>query len=182
MAMSTAFSEFLQQKAKKHAAEATAGKATTDEWRTSITQLFKQIRVWLKESDPEGLIVIEEGQQEITEPGLGRYRVPRLDLNAFGKWIGIIPKARRTVGTAKPQPQSPPQRAEGRIDITDELRRYVLYRFRKDAGDAWLIDGLEHGFEAVEKTWPGEVGHVRRSEPRPLDQEAFEKALMSYLQ
>jgi hypothetical protein len=39
----------------------------------------------------------------ISEPGLGRYRVPRLNLRAFGKWIGIIPKARKTVGNVTPQ-------------------------------------------------------------------------------
>ena len=50
----------------------------------------------------------------------------------------------------------------GRVDMTDELRRYVLYRFVEEGRDVWLIDDLE-------------------SEPRPLDQAAFERALMSYL-
>jgi hypothetical protein len=178
-AMSTMFKDFLQQQARKYQAEVDAGKATVDEWRTAVERLFTQIREWLKESDPEGHIEIEESQQDITEPGLGRYRVPRLNLQIFGKWIGIIPKARRTVGTAKPPQKSAPERAEGRVDITDELRRYVLYRFRESGQDVWLIDGLEPGYE--EKTWPGQVQYVPRSEPRSLDQEALEKALMSYL-
>src|SRR5215475_4675888 len=100
--MSTLFREFLQQKAKEQQAEVDAGKAQVDEWRTSIERLFARLREWLKESDREGVVEIEETQVEIREPGLGRYRVPRLDLRAFGKWIGIIPKARKTVGTAKP--------------------------------------------------------------------------------
>jgi hypothetical protein len=174
--MSTALREFLQ----KHRAEAEAGMETIDQWRVSVQQLFDQIRQWLKESDPDDLIDIEDRQQEIREPGLGRYRVPRLDLHVFGKWIGVIPKACRTVGTAKPPQTSVPQRAEGRVDITDELRRYVLYRFREGGRDVWVIDGLERGYE--ERTWPGQVQVMPRSEPRPLDQEAFEKALMSYLQ
>jgi hypothetical protein len=161
--MTTAFSEFLRQQAEKHQAEVRAGKATVDEWRIALERLFAQLRAWLKESDPEGIIKIEEGNQDVTEPGLGRYRVPHLILRAFGKWIGIIPKARKTVGTAKPPQKSAPQRAAGRVDITDELRRYVLYRFRDDSGDVWVIDDLQ-------------------SEPKPLDKEAFEKALMSYLQ
>src|SRR5207245_3718035 len=107
-------------------------------------------------SDPEGLIEIQEAQQDVTEPGLGRYRVPRLDLRAFGKWIGIIPKARKTVGTATPPQKSAPERAAGRVDITDELRRYVLYRFQ-DGNEVWLIDGLDlGGHDACEETWPGE--------------------------
>jgi hypothetical protein len=179
-AMSTAFSEFLQQQAKKHQAEVIAGKATVEEWRTALEQLFTQIRQWLKESDPSGVIEVEEGQQEIREPGLGQYRVPRLNLRAFGKWIGVIPKARRTVGIAKPPRKSAPERAEGRVDITDEMRRYVLYRFRQDGRDVWLIDGLEHPYD--ENAWPGQAPNVPRSEPRLLDQEAFERALMSYLE
>jgi len=99
----------------------------------------------------------------VTEEGLGRYQVPRLDLTVFGKWIGIIPKARKTVGSARPTPRSAPERASGRVDITDEVRRYVLHRFRQDGGDLWMIDDL-------------------RSEPKPFDQQAFEAALKSYLQ
>ncbi|MCI0638387.1 MAG: hypothetical protein L0Y70_04890 [Gemmataceae bacterium] len=175
--MSATLKEFLHEKAQKHQAEMNAGKAIVDEWRTSIEQLFRQIREWLKESDPQGLIEIEENQAEIKEPGLGFYRVPRLDFRAFGKWIGIIPKARNTVGTANPPQKSAPKRAEGRVDI----RRYVLYRFKEDGRDTWLIDGLERGYEDSEKAWPGQVSTLPRSEPRPLDQEALEKALMSYL-
>ena len=179
--MSTTFKEFLRQQAEKQQAEATAAKAVVDEWRTSIEDLFNQIREWLKESDPEGVVEIEESQEDVREPGLGRYRVPRLTLRAFGKWIGIIPKARRTVGTAHPPQKSAPQRAEGRVDITDELRRYVLYRFQEGGGDVWLIDGVDIGGHDASPKAPGETRYTRMSEPRPLDQEVFEKALMSYL-
>jgi hypothetical protein len=160
--MTAAFQEFLRRQAEKHEAEVRSGKATVDEWRAAIERLFAQLRAWLKESDPDGIIEIEESHQDLAEPGLGRYRVPRLNLRAFGKWVGIIPKARKTVGTAHPAQKSAPQRAAGRVDVTDELRRYVLYRFQEGSRDVWLIDDLE-------------------SEPRPLDQEAFERALMSYL-
>jgi hypothetical protein len=177
--MSTVFREFLQQQAEKHQAEDEAGKATIEEWRSAVERLFAQIREWLKESDPGGVIEIEESQEDVREPGLGRYRVPRLNLRAFGKWIGIIPKARKTVGAAKPPQKSAPERALGRVDITDELRRYVLYRFpAEEGGDVWLIEGLEPGNE---KSWSGQVQYIPRTEPRRLDQEAFEKALMSYL-
>jgi hypothetical protein len=160
--VTTTFREFLQQQAEKHQAEVQSGKAMVDEWRAAVQRLFAQLRAWLRESDPDEIIEIKEGQEDVTEPGLGRYQVPRLDLRAFGKWVGIIPKARKTVGTAKPPQKSAPERAAGRVDITDELRRYVLYRFQKDVGDVWVIDDLN-------------------SEAKPLDREAFEKALMSYL-
>jgi len=107
--------------------------------------------------------------------------VPRLDLHFFGKWIGIIPKARKTVGMAQPPQKSAPERAKGRVDITDELRRYVLYRFQEGSEDVWMIEGLMPDYEAIEKTWPGPVQYIPRSEPKVLDQEALERALMSYL-
>jgi hypothetical protein len=160
--MSTAFREFLLRQAEKHQAEVRAGQVSVEEWRQAVERLFAQMRAWLAESDPEGNLQIKEGKREVTEPGLGRYEIPYLDLRAFGKWIGIIPKARKTVGTAMPPQRSAPERAAGRVDITDELRRYILYRFREDGRDVWLIDDLNSG-------------------PKPLDQEAFEKALMSYL-
>src|SRR5262245_13355923 len=121
--MTTQFREFLKEQAEKHQAEVRAGKATVEEWRAAVERLFAQLRAWLQESDPEEILKVEESQWGVTEPGLGHYRVPRLDLSAFGNWIGIIPKARRTVGTAQPPQKSAPERAIGRVDITDELRR-----------------------------------------------------------
>jgi hypothetical protein len=160
--MTTPFKEFLRERAEKYQAESQSTKATLEEWWGAIERLFAQLREWLREDDPAGVIEIKESEWDVTEPGLGRYRIPRLDLRAFGKWVGIIPKARHTVGRASPPQKSAPQRADGRVDITDELRRYVLYRFREDGQEVWLIDDLE-------------------SEQKPLDKEAFERALMSYL-
>src|SRR5450755_2687895 len=117
--MSTAFTEFLRKEAAKEAAEIRSAKVIVDEWRAAVESLFRQLRAWLAESDPDGVIEIEEREHKVREPSLGPYRVPRLDLRALGKWIGIIPKARKTVGAATPPRQSAPQRATGRVDITD---------------------------------------------------------------
>jgi hypothetical protein len=175
--MSTDFKEFLHEQAEKHQAEARAGKAMIDEWRASIKRLLDQIRAWLKDSDPQGLIEIKESEVEVREPGLGLYSVPRLDLRVFGKWVGVIPKARKTVATAKPAQKLAPERATGRVDITDELRRYVLYRFQEGDQAVWMIDE-----RLVDEDQEGRgFQYIRRPEPKPFDQEAFEKALMTYL-
>lgn len=160
--MSTDFRDFPRQQAEKYQAEITAGKTDVEDWRTAIERLFAQMRSWLKESDAQGFIEIKESPQNITEPGLGRYQIPRLDLYTFRQWIGIIPKALRTMASAKPPRKSAPERADGRVDITDEVRRYILYRFREDGQDVWMIDDME-------------------SEPKPFDRETFENVLMSYL-
>src|SRR4051794_25864780 len=160
--MSTTLREFLRQQAAKHETEARANAVVIAEWRTAVERLFGQVRAWLADSDPDRIIEVVEKEHDISEPGLGRYSVPRLDLRAFGKWIGIIPKACKTVASAAPPQRAVPERAAGRVDMTDEVRRYVLYRFPQEGGDAWLIDDL-------------------RSEPKPLNQQTFEAALMSYL-
>ena len=160
--MITTFTEFLREKAAREAAEAERHKGVVEEWQAAVERLFGRIREWLDRSDPDRIIQITQKQHEVRENGLGRYHVPRIDLQAFGKWIGIIPKARYTVAVAHP-PQRSPERATGRVDITDEVRRYVLYRFPNEAGeDQWMIDDL-------------------RTEEKPLDQLSFESALKSYL-
>lgn len=164
--MSSTFTEFLREQAAKQAAETRTGKAVVDDWRAAVDRLFGQIRQWLAESDPDEIIQIEQKDHEVREEGLGRYRIARLDLRAFGKWVGIIPKARFTIGAAYPPQRLASAQATGRVDITDEIRRYVLYRFSRDGtDDFWLIDDLRPNSEA-----------------RPFDQPAFESALASYLQ
>jgi hypothetical protein len=134
-----------------------------DDWRSAIDRLFGQIRAWLADSDPSGIIQIEEREHEVQEEGLGVYRVPRLDLRAFGKSVAIIPKAIHTIASARPPQKSVSERASGRIDITNEVRRYVLYRFRDDTGsDIWMIN---------DRASFGE-------KERPLTQQVFEAVLL----
>src|SRR6266404_6173797 len=149
--MNATLKQFLHEQVAKNQ----IGKAEIDEWRSAVERLFIQIRGWLKEADPEGVIEIDQTDEFVNEPGLGRYRVARLNLRVLGKWIGIIPKARRTIGTAKPPEKSAPARADGRVDITDEVRRYVLYRIRQGEKDVWMIDNLDYAYE--QKTWPGQA-------------------------
>ena len=75
----------------------------------------------------------------------------------------ILPKARLNMKNAAPPQKSLPANAAGRMDITDEIRRYVLYRIQKGQDYQWVIDDLTSG------------------ELRPLDRPRFEEALMSYL-
>jgi hypothetical protein len=180
--MSTAFKDFLRAQAAKEHAEIMQGKAIVDDWRAAIERLFAQIRAWLKESDPDGLIEIKENKQEIREKGLGYYVVPRLDLSAFGKWIGIVPKVRGMAVAGEPTQSTAPGRAFGRVDVTDELQRYVLHRVHENGQEVWLIEGLDIGGRDAAERRPGEVRYFPRSELMRLDQATFEKALMSYLQ
>lgn len=161
---SSSFSELLQKRRESYEAEATKNREIVNEWVQAIEKLFAELRAWLAISDPDQILQVEQIKTEVNEPGVGRYQAPRLDIRAFGKWVGIIPKARKTVGMARPPQQGAPAHATGRVDITDELRRYILYRFESCDGDSWLIEGPAS--DSAQK----------------LTRELFEEALMSYFQ
>jgi hypothetical protein len=160
--MTTSFTEFLREQAEKRKAELSERKAILDEWTESLKQLYSKMREWLRSSDPDGILVVKDETWDAEEEGLGKYKVPCLDIRGLGRWIGIVPKARYTVATAHPPQKTTPERAAGRVDITNEVRRYILYRFRGEEGDTWLVDDQKNPL-------------------RILDQPAFEAALMSYL-
>lgn len=162
--MSTTLRDFLKQKSAEYAAESERNRHVIEEWQTAVDKLLGQLEAWLSAADPGGVIQRERSRTEVSEPSLGRYPISRLNVQAFGKWVGVIPKARKTVKRAPPQQASAPERATGRVDITDEIRRYVLYRFTRDGEDCWFIDDI-----ALDK------------ELEPLTAELFEAALLSYL-
>jgi hypothetical protein len=166
--MNTALKQFLHEHAKKHE----DGKALVEEWRSAIEHLFSKIRVWLNDSDSDGVIEIQQTELVVSEPGIGRYRVPCLNLDMLGKWVGIIPIARINAGSVKPPGKSAPERATGRIDITDDVRRYVLYRCGEGAQYEWLIQSPING--QTHSMWAN-------PEQKPFDKDAFESALMSLL-
>lgn len=160
--MTTALTDFLRERATEYAVESEARRVKVAEWRAAVERLLALIQGWLKEADPDGLLKKEVDEWEINEQGLGKYKVPCLNINGLGRWVGVIPKARFTVTTANPPQKSAPVQAAGRVDFTNEAKRFVLYRFKGDPDDIWMIDDLTTGM-------------------KPFDREQFEAVLMSYL-
>ena len=155
-------SELLEQRAKAYEAREGNNEEVIRDWLDAIGGLFAQMKAWIAEADPKGILTLEESLTEIKEPNLGRYKAPRLDIRAFGKWIGILPKARKTLGWANPPRSNSPVGATGRVDITDELNRFILYRIPESGGSIWMIEGPEFDRSEV------------------LDKPRFEAALVSY--
>lgn len=160
--MTTKFTEFLREQATKRDESREKREAIVAEWADALQKLYGTVRGWLSASDPDGILTLEETLWEVSEEGLGSYKVPRLDIRGLGRLVWLVPKARYTVATAHPPQSAAPQRAAGRVDLSNEIRRFVLYRFTTDSGDQWFIDD-------------------QKNPPQPLTQEAFETALMSYL-
>lgn len=160
--MSTTFTEFLREQASKRKAFSAERDEVIKEWTEALGRLYLTVREWLRTSDPDGILSVDEAAWELNEEGLGKYCVPRLDIRGLGRWVALVPKARYTIATAHPPQKVSPERAAGRVDITNEVRRFILYRFRDEGGDTWIIDDQKNPL-------------------RVLDQQAFEAALMSYL-
>lgn len=161
--MSSTFADFLREQVAKRKTETAGREEIIAEWSAALNDLYAVVRGWLRTSDPDGVLTVEDETWELKEQGLGTYTVPRIDIRGLGHWVGLVPKARYTVATATPPRKSTPERAAGRVDITDEVRRYILYRFRGEDGDLWLMDD-------------------QKTPLRVFDQPAFEAALKSYLQ
>jgi hypothetical protein len=163
--MNTSLRDLLREKVREQEAMAESSKATLTEWGEGIDNHFKILRGWLTQSDPVGIIQVEESTLALNEPGLGRYEIPQLELHALGETIGIVPRGYGTVGTAVLPHTSTRVRARGRVDITNEIRQHILYRFRDENDkDLWMVE------------------HLRLDvSPTPLDQKLFESILMSYL-
>lgn len=155
-------SEFLQKNADQYEAEAAKNREVVREWQEALPRLFATIRGWIAESDPKGFIEVSESKTDVREPSLGWYKVPRLDIRAFSKWIGILPKVRMSVGTVRPPDATEPIWATGRVDITNEIRRFVLYRVHDGGRDSWFIQD------------------PTSNATKPLTKESFEEALLSY--
>ncbi len=160
--VNTSLKELLEEKSELYEAEFGKNRKDIDEWVESVRRLFDQLRTWLKSSDPKQILEISEKTIQINEPYFGRYDVPRLDIRAFGIWMGIIPKARMDIRNARPPQFDAPEWAAGRVDMTNEIRRYVLYRSPAPDGYVWSIQG------------------PLADQPRPLSRALFEEAVADY--
>jgi hypothetical protein len=150
--------DYLQDHAKK----VHDGKGTITEWRTAIEKLFNEIRAWINESDPDGLMQIDETEQDVNEPGIGRYPLPHLNLGLLGRWIQITPKSRQFKGKG----------ADGRVDMTNMVITFILYRKGRGNEENWFIEG-PHG-DPMASPWAN-------IPDKKLDRSTFEDAMMKCL-
>ncbi len=154
--MST-LSEFLKSHSEKHRTQAKA-EELRKEWVGAVERLMQQLKAWIRDADTERVIEIRDQQHDVEEESLGPYTAPALLLLLDGRIVIVSPKGRQVVGRPRgiePQPQ-------GRVDLTNRLSTYSLYRVVNGGQDEkWLIVD-DQG-----------------SAPRPFDRKAFEDALQS---
>jgi hypothetical protein len=92
----------------------------------------------LDEADSEKLLTVYDQEYERLEQGLGMYKVSGLNVGLGDSLVKIIPVSRNVVGFVVPQGGTQVEvRAAGRVDISDGIRKYTLYRTLSDGQEQW---------------------------------------------
>jgi hypothetical protein len=139
------FREFLDKQAQR--SDHVERRQRRDEWVAVVGRFLNQLRAWLVESDPKGVLDVVPMEIERFEPNLGSYRIAALKINLGASAVEVTPVGRNTVGIMEP-PGDAVLRAEGRVDITDGIRRYICYRTLKEGQEKWYA--VDERFQA----WP----------------------------
>jgi hypothetical protein len=138
------FREFLQKKAEEQ--HQPQRRQRRDEWIEAVRRLITQLRAWLAEADPEKLLDVVPLVVERVEPGLGAYSIPSLKIGVGDATVEVVPIGRNALGFVNPS-RGEGLRAEGRVDITDGVRKHILYRTLADGQETWHI--LNEQFESA---------------------------------
>jgi hypothetical protein len=138
------FQEFLKQK--------TAGSDIRErnrsrmEWVEALNRLHEQIRNWLRQADPEGLLEVVPYEIQRGESRLGVYDAPALKVRLNADEVDVLPVGRYAIGPlsgetrkALPGIAGPDGPAAGRVDITDGEHKYMLFRDSKVDPDRWFV-------------------------------------------
>jgi hypothetical protein len=159
--------ELLAAEADKFRSEKTKRQQALSEWMGLLNNLFNQMDVWLKSSDPDGLIEATAETQILNDPALGEYKAPTRRITLGEKSVAVVPAARYVTFSVRPPGAEKSVRAHGMVEIRT-LGWASYYLFQLPDGK-WYIrpaQNLRESDNSVE----------------PLDADRFEAALASLLQ
>lgn len=167
--MQTSFQEFLRQKLE--GSDWKDRKGLRMEWLGALNRLLDQIRDWIRESDPEGVIEIVAYEVVRVEGRLGVYDAPAFKIRLNTDDANVLPMGRfvprphsllNVHGNSAFQPQI--DCSGGRVDIISDERRHLLLRSIDD-------DGQDHWFALMRG----------QSTPIPFDRACLERILEDVL-
>ena len=178
--MPTSFQEFLRQKTE--GSDWRERKRLREEWIGNLQRLLDQIREWIRESDPEGVIELVPYRVERVEGRLGVYDAPALQIRLNTESADVVPMDRFTQipttlrNTAYIQETQDLSLAHvdqyfmnepvGRVDITNEERAHRLLFHPRVGWQAWIS---------------GRSGRFDQAGQRPFDKAALEAILEDLL-
>jgi hypothetical protein len=158
------FQQFLEEQATKVQSEKSKGLAKRHQWIESVERLKDRMKGWLGEIDPGKLLTPDESPTVwLNEVGLGRYQITGLTIWFGLREVRLEPVARNVPGSVATRGPIEIPRAFGRVDLTNGLDKYLIFRNAVEPEDRWLILDEE------------------RHEARPFDRQSFEDAMRDLL-
>jgi hypothetical protein len=141
--MPTSFQEFLRQKVE--GSDWKNRKRLRSDWLDALNRLLAQIREWLREADPEGVLEFVTYEVERVEERLGVYDAPALQIRLNTESADILPVGRfvalpftiQNLLSVPSNQQAWGHLSGGRVDITDGERKHILLRSLQDGQDRW---------------------------------------------
>jgi hypothetical protein len=128
--------EFLQSEAEKRLNRAAETQTKRNEWCMAVGRLMTTLKQWVDESDKESHVLESKLERvRLAEEELGTYEAQELLITLDPREVRVTPIARNVVGGV--DAGGIYVRADGRVDITDGARKYILYRIA--ATDSWRV-------------------------------------------
>jgi hypothetical protein len=132
--------DFIASRAQKLRNEEPRTVQKRDEWISAVDRLNQQIRSWLSQADPDHEVLeVRELPCQLREEGIGSYDVRGLLISLGRREIRVEPIARHVAGPLSATGVIHVSRAYGRVDLTDGLQKFMIFRVEKDPEDRWSI-------------------------------------------
>ena len=131
--------EFLVSEAEKLRSEQSEALSKRKEWIESVDRLIIHIKGWLEEADPQRILRIEDGPLRMSEQGLGPYEIPSLTMGLGPREVRIKPVARFVATPMRSTGVIFVPRVHGRVDMTDGLGKYLIFRVETEPQYRWSI-------------------------------------------
>jgi hypothetical protein len=156
--------EYLAEQADKIRDQEQEAARKRDEWVAAVDRLIAQMEDWLGQADQGQILQIQERRFPIREEGIGAYEAQGLAIGLGPRQVRVEPVARNVAGPLSATGVIGMSRAYGRVDMTDGLKRYMIFRVEKEPEDRWRIVEQD-GFQM-----------------QPFDRQSFESAFQGLLE
>ncbi len=147
------FTEFLESQAGQIEAYKSRAIQSRDEWTTALNDLRDRVRGWLAEDDPNGRLEINTRPVHLREIGIGSYEAPGLSIGLGLTEVRVEPVARTVTAPYSMTGIVYIPKAFGRVDLTNSVDRYMMFRTEKTTEGRWFIikqDG--YNWERLDRT------------------------------
>jgi hypothetical protein len=154
--------EYLKSEAGHIRDESARLKVAKLDWQRAAQDLVTQLIGWLKESDAEGVLRVQQTDHTFDDYDVGRHVVKGLTINLGRATVRVVPSPLEVLGVIQMPGETNRRRIDGRFVFDNGTDRIPLYRVKDGERDVWLW-------------WThGGVG-------KPFDRESFEATVVSLL-